>query len=163
MVYRLPGSSLPRNVTGGIYDGEIPEGLEFLFLEGRNHRSFHEAAVGIQFARENGLRIGDRIFVTRYGEETELKIVGIYPFFKQYGNSIRFLTDDIKAFFGNKADGYYSIVLKDGEDAEVFAERMSAAFEDFLFFRWKGIPPVPCACCCRLWWYVWPFRPWFIF
>lgn len=54
-----------------------------------------------------------------------LKIVGIYPSFKQYGNSIRLLTPDIQEFFGNLADGYYSVVLKEGEDANAFAAKMS--------------------------------------
>ena len=52
----------------------------------------------------------------RNGKEMKLNIVGIYLSFRQYGNSIRIVTEDIKEFFKNQADGYYSIVLKDGED-----------------------------------------------
>lgn len=134
VAYRLPGSSLSHNVTGDIYDREIPKGLEYLFVEGRNPQDFGEAAVGINFAKENRLGIGSRFFVTRYGKETELEVVGIYPSYKQYGNSIRFLTEDIKAFFGNQADGYYSIVLQEGEDPQAFAEKMAEDFPDFQFF-----------------------------
>lgn len=36
IVYRLPGSSLTRSVVGEVYDKSIPEGLEYIFIEGRN-------------------------------------------------------------------------------------------------------------------------------
>ncbi len=134
VAYRPAGSSLPGNVTGEIYDRQIPEGLDYIFMEGRNPDSYHEAAVGLNFAKENGLGIGDRIYVMRNGEETELEIVGIYPSFKQYGRSIRFLTEDIREFFGNKAQGYYTVVLEEGTDVGAFAEKMTAAFPDFDFF-----------------------------
>lgn len=137
IAYRFPESNLSRNVTGEIYDKEIPEGLEYQFIVGRNPQSYREAAVGMNFAKEHGIGIGDKIIVIRYGTETELTIVGIYPSFKEYGNSIRFLTEDIQEFFDNQADGYYSIVLHDGENVDEFAARMSETFTDFNFFPMK--------------------------
>lgn len=134
IIYRLEGNGFTRKVIGEVYDREIPEGLDYIFTEGRNPQTENEVAVGINFASENHVSIGDKIFITRYGEETELEIVGIYPSFKQYGDSIRFLTDDIQEFFGNRADGYYSIVLNDGEDVNAFAKRMAEEFKDFNFF-----------------------------
>lgn len=138
VAYRLEGSSLPGTVTGEIYDGEIPAGLDYSFMEGRNPGSYREAAIGINFAKEKNLGIGDKIYVIRNGEETELVIVGIYPSFKQYGRSIRFLTEDIREFFGNRADGYYTILLKDGTDVNAFAQKMAAAFTDFNFFPMRN-------------------------
>lgn len=132
--YRLSGSSIVHSVVGDVYDGSIPEKLEYIFTEGRNPQLYDEVAVGFNFAQENKLTIGDSIFVIRNGEETELEIVGIYPAFKEYANSIRFLTKDIQQFFGNQANGYYSIVLKDGESVNLFAQRMSEEFEEFDFF-----------------------------
>lgn len=134
VAYRLAGSSLPENTTGEIYDREIPVGLDYIFMEGRNPDSYQEAAVGMNFAKEKKLGIGDKIYVIRNGEEIELEIVGIYPSFKQYGRSIRFLTEDIREFFGNRAQGYYTIVLEEGTDVDAFAEKMAAAFPDFDFF-----------------------------
>lgn len=134
IIYKLPGSGRMRSVVGEVYDKRIPEGLDFIFTEGRNPQQNNEAAVGINFAKENRLGIGDRIDVIRAGEETELEIVGIYPSFNQYGNTIRFLTDDIQRFFGNLANGYYSIVLNDGEDSNIFAVGMAEKFPDFDFF-----------------------------
>lgn len=134
IIYRLEGNGITRKVTGEVYDQEIPEGLDYIFTEGRNPQTGNEVAVGINFASKNHVSIGDKIFITRYGEETELEIVGIYPSFKQYGDSIRFLTDDIQKFFGNRADGYYSIVLNDGEDVNAFSKRMAEEFTDFNFF-----------------------------
>lgn len=132
--YRLSGSQVTRNVVGDVYDKTIPERLEYIFTEGRNPQTYNEVAVGINFAKENQLTIGDNIFIIRNGEETELEVVGIYPSFKQYADSIRFLTDDIQEFFGNQANGYYSVVLKDGENVNLFVQRMSEQFTDFDFF-----------------------------
>ncbi len=134
ITYRLLGSSLSHNVVGEIYDKSIPDGLEYIFIKGRNPQTYSEAAVGINFAKQNKVDIGDSIIVTRYGQEIQLEIVGIYPSYQQYGNSIRFITNDIREFFGNQADGYYSVVLKDGESANILADKMSAAFPDFDFF-----------------------------
>lgn len=132
--YRLSGSQITRNVVGDVYDKTIPVGLEYIFTEGRNPQTYNEVAVGINFAKENQLTIGDNIFIIRNGEETELEVVGIYPSFKQYADSIRFLTEDIQEFFGNQANGYYSVVLKDGENVNLFAQKMSEQFTDFDFF-----------------------------
>lgn len=134
VAYRLCGSSFTRSAAGEVYDRQIPEKLDYAFIEGRNPSAYQEAAVGINFARENGISIGSRLFVERHGKETEMEVVGIYPSFKQYGNSIRFLTDGIQAFFGGRADGYYSVVLAQGVDADTFAKKMSGAFADFGFF-----------------------------
>ncbi|MDE7476830.1 MAG: ABC transporter permease, partial [Lachnospiraceae bacterium] len=100
ITYRLEGNSFTRKVIGEVYDKEIPEGLDYIFTAGRNPQTGNEAAVGINFASKNHVGIGDKVYITRYGEETELEIVGIYPSFKQYGDSIRFLTDDIQEFSG---------------------------------------------------------------
>ncbi len=134
ITYKFEENGLTRNVVGEIYDKSIPVGLKFTFIEGRNPETANEAAIGINFAKRHNIGIGDRIYVLRNGEERAHSIVGIYPSFKEYGNSVRILTDDIKAFFGNQANGYYSIVLRDGEDINVFAKRMAREFPDFDFF-----------------------------
>ncbi len=134
ITYRLEGSNLTYNVIGDIYDKSIPEGLKYTFCEGRNPENINEAAVGINFVKQNNIGIGDYFYVIRNGQEIKLKVVGIYPSFRQYGNSIRIITKDIKEFFGNQANGYYSIVLKDGEDINAFAKRMTETFYDFDFY-----------------------------
>ncbi len=134
ITYRVEGSNLTYNVMGDIYDKSIPEGLKYTFCEGQNPVNINEVAVGINFAKQNNIGIGDYIYVIRSGKETKLKVVGIYPSFRQYGNSIRIITKDIKEFFGNQANGYYSIVLKDGEDINAFAKRMTENFYDFDFY-----------------------------
>ena len=134
ITYRLEGNNLTYNVIGDIYDKSIPEELKYTFSEGRNPENTKEAAIGINFAKQNNIGIGDSIYMIRNGKEMKLNIVGIYPSFRQYGNSIRIITEDIKEFFKNQADGYYSIVLKDGEDINAFAKRMSETFYDFDFY-----------------------------
>ncbi len=134
ITYQLENNGLIHNVVGDVYDKYIPNGLEYIFIEGRNPKNTKEAAVGINFAKQHNLGVGDTFYVIRNGEKYEQTIVGIYPSLKQYGNSIRIVTNDIKAFFGDLANGYYSIVLKEDADRNAFIEKISKEFPDFDFF-----------------------------
>lgn len=123
-----------KHVLGEIYDQGIPDQIPFAFLAGRNPQNDREAAVGMNFARENQVVIGDKLILFHGGEEKRLSVVGIYPSYKAYANSIRLITPDIQAFFENRAEGYYSVVLQEGEDAGAYAQELAKMFADFSFY-----------------------------
>ena len=83
-------------------------------MQGRNPQNDREAAVGINFAEDNQIGIGDELILLHDGKEIKLSVVGIYPSYKSYADSVRVITPDIQDFFGNRAEGYYSIVLTEG-------------------------------------------------
>lgn len=123
-----------KRVLGEIYGQKIPDQISFTFLEGRNPQNDREVSVGMNFARENQVTLGDELILIHGGEEKRLLVVGIYPSYKAYANSIRLITQDIQAFFENRAEGYYSVVLREGEDAGSYASKLGEEFADFSFY-----------------------------
>lgn len=134
VVCRIAEHGEKKRVLGEIYDRMIPEQLSFTFLQGRNPQNEREVAVGINFAEENQVGMGDELILLHDEKEIKLSVVGIYPSYKSYANSVRVITPDIQDFFGNRAEGYYSIVLKEGEDAGLYAAKLEKNFEDFYFY-----------------------------
>lgn len=134
VAYRLPKSGVVQTTVGEVYHQTIDEKLEFQFIEGRNPLNYNEVALGMNFAKNNNLNIGDKVVILNHGEERYLNVVGIYPTFNYYSDTMRFLTEDIEEFFGNKATGYYSVVLKQGTNVQDFIEKYTREYEDFDFY-----------------------------
>ena len=131
VVYRQQGKT--GTVIGEVFHHEINPKLIYEMAEGRNPRNTQEIAIGINFARENKVGIGDTIEILRNGQTQEYIIVGVYPSYNNRGNSVRLIVDDIIAFFDNQATGYYSIVLKPEADLYAFAAAMTQQFPEFDF------------------------------
>lgn len=127
-----------KRIFAEIYDQAIPSELSFSFLSGRNPENETEVALGMNFAEENQIQIGDELILLHGEEERALSVVGIYPSYKAYANSIRIITPDIQGFFRHQAEGYYSLVLCEGEDVSQYAKELAKSFEDFDFFPMQG-------------------------
>lgn len=123
-----------HRILAEIYDKEIPPELSFSFAAGRNPQNNRETAVGMNFAKEHQIAIGDKLILLHGEQEQILSVVGIYPSYKAYADSIRIITPDIQTFFQNQAEGYYSIVLQEGEDIGLYIEELSNQFDEFNFF-----------------------------
>lgn len=89
VVCRIGRNGQTYRVLGEIYDKEIPPELSFSFAAGRNPQNDREAAVGINFAKEHQLGIGDELILIHGEQELILSVVGIYPSYKAYADSIR--------------------------------------------------------------------------
>ena len=125
------------NVTADIYDRTILVEMSQSIIAGALPQSLDEAVIGMNFARNNDISIGDYIVVTHGSDTHRLRVTGIYASYKQHANSITYAVEDIIDYFENSADGYYSIVLKDNVDASSFAAEMQQTFPDFRFVLMK--------------------------
>lgn len=121
-------------VLADVYDKSFPNKMEYKISYGRNPKNYDEVAVGLGFARKHNIKLGDKINILHNNIEYNMKTVGIYPSYKEYGNIIRFLVSDIKDYFNDNVNGYYSVVLKKGENIVDFTERMKNKYKDFDFF-----------------------------
>lgn len=125
------------NVTADIYDGSILDEMSQSVIAGSLPQSLDEAVIGMNFARNNNISIGDYIVVTHGSDTRRLCVTGIYASYKQHSDSIAYAVENIINYFENNADGYYSIVLKDDADASGLAAEMQQAFPDFRFILMK--------------------------
>ncbi|HKL79666.1 MAG TPA: ABC transporter permease [Mobilitalea sp.] len=105
------------------------EDIEMAVLEGRNPRYSSEIAIGNTFAEKLNKHVGDYIDIYFNGDQkVSLLICGTFQSFYNMGKSCRLLGDTLTA---NQIDFQYaeaSIYLKEGYDADRFAE---AAIETF--------------------------------
>lgn len=129
--------SVSGRVTADIYDKNILPQMEDCVTDGRLPKNTGELAVGINFARKNNVSIGDIIEITHGESSRRMSVTGIYFSYKEYGDTIMYAVDDIIGYFGNSADGYYSIVLKEGADAEAVRAELGAHFADYRFVPMK--------------------------
>ena len=124
------------NVIADIFDKNILKEMDDTLVEGHNPEKTDEVAVGMKFSRNNDLSVGDTIEVTYGSNSRKYTICGIYSSFKDNAYSIRYFVDDIITYFDNKADGYYSIVLKDKNALSTMITDLSK-FIDFRFIPMK--------------------------
>jgi putative ABC transport system permease protein len=131
--YKDPKTENYQTINADVYQSPIPKNLQFKFVKGRNPENYNEIAVGLTFALNMGLNLGDSITLMMNLQEKEFIVVGIYPSITNFGQSVRFLTDDIIEYFGDSALGYYSIVLLKDINPYSFCEQMNHKFEGYEF------------------------------
>jgi ABC-type lipoprotein release transport system permease subunit len=128
--YKTEG--LSGNVLADIYENEILSDMEETIVEGRNPENLEEIAIGTRFARNNNVSLGEKIEIAHGNNSSTYTVCGIYASYKDSANSVRYIVDDIVKYFDNKADGYYSIVLKNNSELSAVIADLSA-FEDYRF------------------------------
>ena len=133
--YEAPNAS--GNITADIYDGSILTEMSQCIIAGTIPHDLDEMAIGMNFARDNEISIGDSIVITHGSDTRSFQVTGIYASYKQHSNSVAYAVEDIIGYFDNSADGYYSIVLTDNADASYIAAQMQQAFPDFRFVLMK--------------------------
>lgn len=125
------------NITADINDGSVLTEMSQSIIAGDIPHNLDEMAIGMNFARDNGISIGDSITITHGSDTRSFLVTGIYASYKQHSNSVAYAVEDIIDYFDNSADGYYSIVLKDNADAAYITTQMQQSFPDFRFVLMK--------------------------
>jgi putative ABC transport system permease protein len=119
----VPGAADPQPLVGT--RGDAP-GLGYVTRTGRWFANPGEAVVGALTARDNHVRMGDRITVTLDGKPLTLQVVGVVDDFSLNGRGFRVGWDTLSTAQPDITPNDYLIKLRAGSDPKAFAKRLGA-------------------------------------
>ena len=127
--YRPAGQKNWQNIVTELYELPWKEEIRDRSLYGRRPVRENEIGVGLAFADQYGLQVGDSLELTVNGRKNSYEITGIFQTLSNYGNVIRMVTDDLDRFVAaDGKSGDYMLVLTGNTDKWDYAEELTAKY-----------------------------------
>ena len=138
--YKPDDAECWQSVVAEVYELPWNEKIKDKSLYGRRPQKENEIGVGMTFAEEYGLNIGEKIELFINGEKKKYEITGIFQSLSNYGKIIRMVTDNLDQFVN--ADGTYGdymLLLTEPSEKWNYAKELTKKYnEEFAFIASKS-------------------------